>query len=128
MPVQLNHTIVHAHDAAASARFMTELFGLPAPVWFPPFQMVETANGVSLDFMDVGDAEIHPQHYAFIVTEDEFDQIFARIVERDIPYFADPHGHETQQINHHDGGRGTYFPDPSGHWLEIITRPYGSGG
>jgi catechol 2,3-dioxygenase-like lactoylglutathione lyase family enzyme len=49
------------------------------------------------------------------------------VVERGIPYFADPMGRQKGQINHHDGGRGVYFPDPDGHWLEIITRPYGSG-
>ena len=128
MPVQLNHTIVHAHDAESSARYVTELLGLPSPTRFGHFQVVEVANGVSLDFMDVGaDDEIHAQHYAFLVTEEEFDEIFGRIVERGIPYYADPGGRQTQQINRHDGGRGTYFPDPDGHWLEIITRPYGSG-
>ena len=129
MAVQLNHTIVHARDAAGSARYVADLLGLPAPSRFGHFHVVEVANGVSLDFMDVSaDDAIQPQHYAFLVTEDEFDAIFARIVEREIPYFADPAGRQAQQVNHHDGGRGTYFPDLDGHWLEIITRPYGSGG
>ena len=57
----------------------------------------------------------------------DFDATFARIVDRDIDYYADPGGRQARQINHHDGGRGVYFPDPDGHWLEIITRPYGSG-
>jgi catechol 2,3-dioxygenase-like lactoylglutathione lyase family enzyme len=127
VPAQLNHTIVSARDSRASATFLSEMLGLPEPTVFGPFWVVEAANGVSLDFIDT-DEETHPKHYAFLVSEDEFDEIFARIVERELPYWADPHRDEPGRINHHDGGRGVYFPDPYGHYLEIITRPYGSGG
>ena len=95
---------------------------------FGPFLVVEADNGVSLDFMQTDDEQyLVPNHYAFLVSEDEFDVIFGRIQERGLDYYADPHGHEKGQINHHDGGRGVYWADPDGHWLEIITRPYGSG-
>lgn len=125
MAVQLNHTIVAARDKAESATFVTELLGLPAPTPFGPFLVVETANGVSLDFIEA-DGEIAAQHYAFLVTEDEFDTIFGRITQRGIRYWADPfHHHHPGEINTNDGGRGVYFDDPSGHNLEIITRPYG---
>jgi catechol 2,3-dioxygenase-like lactoylglutathione lyase family enzyme len=79
---------------------------------------------VSLDFMEV-QGEIHPMHYAFLVSEAEFDEIFARITASGADHYADPHGHEQGAINHHDGGRGVYWADPDGHWLEIITVPYG---
>ena len=88
---------------------------------------MQADNDVTLDFMDVA-GEITTQHYAFLVTEEEFDQIFGRIRERNLPYWADPGHQEPGEINHHDGGRGVYFADPSGHNLEAITRPYGSGG
>jgi catechol 2,3-dioxygenase-like lactoylglutathione lyase family enzyme len=127
MPVQLNHTIVHAHDKHESATFLSEVLDLPAPQPFGPFLVVQTGNGVSLDFIDT-DQDIAPQHYAFLVSEPEFDQIFARIQERGLDYYADPAGSRKGEINHHDGGRGVYWADPGGHWLEIITRPYGSGG
>jgi len=65
--------------------------------------------------------------HAFLVTEAEFDEIFGRIRERGLDIFADPHAQQPGEINHHDGGRGVYWADPDGHWLEIITRPYGSG-
>lgn len=126
MAVQLNHTIVSAHDRQASARFLAEILGLPAPSRFGPFLTVETSNGVSLDFL-AADGEIASQHYAFLVSESEFDQIFARIRARDLRYWADPGQSRAGEINHHDGGRGVYFEDPNGHLLEIITRPYGSG-
>lgn len=126
MTVQLNHTIVHASDQQQSAAFLTAVLGLPEPTRFGPFLVVEAANGVSLDFYEVR-TDITPQHYAFLVSEHEFDEIFARIVERGVTYYADPGGTRPGEINHHDGGRGTYFADPAGHWLEIITRPYGSG-
>ena len=127
MPVQLNHTIVGCRDQQVSATFMSEVFGLPAAERFGPFMVVEMANGVSLDYMSV-DIDIPGAHYAFLVSEDEFDTIFGRVQERGLQYWADPHQNEPGEINHHDGGRGVYFPDPDGHLLEIITRPYGSGG
>jgi catechol 2,3-dioxygenase-like lactoylglutathione lyase family enzyme len=89
--------------------------------------MVVTENGANLDYMDA-DGEITPQHYAFLISEAEFDEIFGRIRERKLPYWADPGRRQLGEINHHDDGRGVYFEDPNGHLLEIITRPYGSGG
>ena len=129
MAVQLNHTIVASKDPAGSAAWFAEVLGLDAPVRFGPFWQVSTGNGVNLDFdrHDAGD-QIAPQHYAFLISEDEFDEIFRRIVERGIDYYADPAAARPGEINHNDGGRGVYFPDPNGHWLEILTRPYGSGG
>jgi len=126
MAVQLNHTIVMARNKEASARFLTEILGLPEATRFGPFQVVETDNGVSLDFYET-DGEIASQHYAFLITEAEFDEIFARIRERNLEYWANPSQSRTGEINHDDGGRGVYFEDPNGHLLEIITRPYGSG-
>lgn len=126
MAVALNHTIVHSHDASTGAAFLSEVFGLPAPVRFGPFLVVEATNGVSLDYMDT-DEPVRGMHYAFLVTEDEFDEIFGRVQAMGLDWFADPHGEQRGEINHHDGGRGVYFQSPEGHWLEAITRPYGSG-
>lgn len=127
MAVQLNHTIVTSRNKRASAGFLTEILGLPDPARFGPFLVVELDNGVSLDFYE-SDGEISSQHYAFLITEAEFDEIFARICERGIDFWADPGQSLPDQINHNDGGRGVYFEDRNGHLLEIITRPYGSGG
>lgn len=127
MSVELNHTIVAARDRRATATFLAEVLGLEAPTEFGPFLVVEVANRVSLDVADSGADEITPQHYAFLVSEAEFDEIFGRIRERELPYWADPGRRRPGEINHNDGGRGVYFPDPGGHYLEIITRPYGSG-
>ncbi len=128
MPVQLNHTIVHAKDKVVSANFLADMPGLPKPRPFGPFMVVETANGVSLDFIAAEDHEIIVEHYAFLVSESEFDDIFGRIKGRGLAYYADPARRQRDQINRHDGGRGVYWEDPNGHVLEIITRPYGSGG
>ena len=127
MSITLNHTIVWCRDQRVSADFLTELFGLPPSVHWGPFEIVEVANGVSLDYHEV-EGEIASQHYAFLVSEDEFDQIFGRIVEQGVDHWADPAKAEPGAINRNDGGRGVYFQDPDGHLLEIITRPYGSGG
>jgi catechol 2,3-dioxygenase-like lactoylglutathione lyase family enzyme len=126
MPAQLNHTIVAARDKQASATFLAEMLGLPEPSTYGPFRVVTLDNGVSLDYLDER-GPIHPQHYAFLVTEEEFDQIWGRIRERGLSFWADPFYREQGRINTNDGGRGLYWSDPDGHRLEIITRPYGSG-
>jgi catechol 2,3-dioxygenase-like lactoylglutathione lyase family enzyme len=126
MAVYFNHTIVWCRDSKASAKFLADMLGLPAPKKWGPFQVVTTENGVNVDFMDKED-EIRTQHYAFLVSEVDFDEIFGRISAGGRAYWADPARAKKGEINHHDGGRGLYFEDPSGHLLEIITRPYGSG-
>jgi catechol 2,3-dioxygenase-like lactoylglutathione lyase family enzyme len=126
MTAQLNHTIVWCRDKRRSADYLTEMLGLPKAEPFGPFLVVEADNGVSLDFHDV-EGDITPQHYAFLITEDDFDAVFGRITARSLPHWADPGRTRPGQINHNDGGRGVYFEDPDGHFLEVITRPYGSG-
>ena len=126
MTVELNHTIVWSRDSAASAAFLSGILGLPSPQRFGPFQVVAMENGVNLDFMDK-DEDIAGQHYAFLVSEEEFDRIFGRVKERGLRYWADPAITKEGEINTHDGGRGFYFKDPDGHMLEVITQPYGSG-
>lgn len=128
MSIMFNHTIVAAKDKSESSGFLTELFGLPSAEPFGHFLAVQVANGVSLDYAEVpAGQQIHPQHYAFLVSEDEFDAIYGKIRDRGMQHWADPRGARPGEINHNDGGRGVYFQDPSGHYLEIITRPYGSG-
>lgn len=124
MPIELNHTIVAARDRRAAARFVADVLGLPEPTSFGPFVVVELDNGVSLDFADAH--EVVSQHYAFLIGEDDFDAVVARLRERAVATFADP-GHRTSGHNTNDGGRGLYFSSPDGHNLEVLTRPYGSG-
>jgi catechol 2,3-dioxygenase-like lactoylglutathione lyase family enzyme len=126
MTIQLNHTIVRVRDKQESAAFFTEILGLPLPTAYGPFLVVELSNEVSLDFAD-DHGPPHPQHYAFLVDETDFDDIFERIKQRDLPYWADPFKRRPSEFNTNDGGRGVYWEDPNGHLLEIITRPYGSG-
>jgi catechol 2,3-dioxygenase-like lactoylglutathione lyase family enzyme len=124
MTIELNHTIVYSRDKRESSDFLAGILGLPSPVAWGPFLAIEVANKVTLDFHDT-DGEVDPQHYCFLVGEDEFDEIFGRIQEQGLSYWADPSQTKPGEINTHDGGRGVYFDDPSGHQLEIITRPYG---
>jgi extradiol dioxygenase family protein len=126
MPVAFNHTIVHARDAHESATFFSEIMGLPAPVRAGYFLAVPIEHGVTLDFEEVSDGEtVQPQHYAFLVSEDDFDGIYGRIVARGIEHYPEPNRDRVNEINHHDGGRGVYWCDPSGHFQEIITVPSG---
>jgi catechol 2,3-dioxygenase-like lactoylglutathione lyase family enzyme len=124
MTIELNHTIVYSRDKRLAADFLAGLFGLAKPGAWGPFVTIGVANQVTLDYLDA-EGDIAPQHYCFLVGEAEFDAIFGRIQAQGIAYWADP-GHDMPgEINTHDGGRGVYFDDPSGHILEIITRPYG---
>lgn len=125
MSVDLNHTIVHSRDNRESAEFFATLLGLDITGEWGPFIAVALGNGVTLDFATVPADTITPQHYAFLVSEEEFDAAYAQIRERGIEHYADPRRTQPATINHNDGGRGVYFMDPAGHALELITVPYG---
>ncbi|OCC11081.1 VOC family protein [Streptomyces sp. PTY087I2] len=125
MSVELNHTIVHCKDNRESAEFFADLLDLPVGEEWGPFIPVVLANSVTLDFATIPADSITPQHYAFLISEAEFDSAFAKIQAQGIEFYADPQKKHPGEINHNDGGRGVYFPDPGGHWLELITRPYG---
>lgn len=126
MPVELNHTIVWCRDKMQSSAFLARMLGRPSPSPFLHFMVVEFDNGVSLDFMEKEGA-VALQHYAFLIGEEDFDAVFARIRSEGVEHWADPARSRPNEINHHDGGRGVYFADPNGHLLEVITRRYGSG-
>lgn len=127
MAVELNHTIVHAPDRRESAEFLAHILGLQVGPEFGPFLPVVTGNGVTLDFATAPAESITQQHYAFLVSEAEFDAAFDRIRQAGVRYYADPHLERPDEINHRDGGNGVYFLDPAGHAMELLTRPYGSG-
>ena len=122
---ELNHTIVWCSDKQRSSEFLTEILGLPPARTFFHFLVVDLANGVSLDFYQK-DGSVSPQHYAFLVSDAEFDAAFARINDRRVDYWADPARSQPGEINRHFGGRGVYFADPDNHLLELITKPYGA--
>src|SRR5487761_2695803 len=124
MSVQLNHTIIKSRDKKASAEFLSRLLGLEVPRTFGHFVTVEMANGVSLDFDDAN--EVAPQHYAFLVDDEDFEPIFQRVQTEAIDFYADPMHTRPGEVNTRDHGRGFYFSDPDGHNLEVLTRPYGS--
>lgn len=125
MSVELNHTIVHARDNRESAEFFAALLGLEITAEWGPFVAVALSNGVTLDFASIPENKITPQHYAFLISEEEFDAAYAQITRRGIEHYADPHMQQPGTINHNDGGRGVYFMDPVGHAMELITVPYG---
>ncbi len=124
MTVAFNHTIVWSSDRAASADFFAQMYGLPAPEDLYHFKVVKVANGVSIDFADREEA-IAPQHYAFLVSEAEFDGILDRIKARGLTFWADPARSKPGEINRNDGGKGVYFEGPDGHFFEALTVPYG---
>ncbi|MBU3064113.1 VOC family protein [Nocardia sp. NEAU-G5] len=127
MSIQFNHTIVASHDSHKSAEFWAEILGLEVGAEAGRFVPVTVANGVTFDFADVPPdvTDIQRAHYAFLVSEQEFDAGLAKIRERNLTYWADPRQQHENEINHNDGGRGVYFLDPSGHALEMLTVPYG---
>jgi catechol 2,3-dioxygenase-like lactoylglutathione lyase family enzyme len=120
MSIELNHTIVGATDKHASARFIAGILGLSVGADAGPFAPVRLANGVTLDYMD--SPRVAAQHYAFLVSDDEFDAAFGRIRAASLPYFADPGFQQPGEINTRWDGRGVYFHDPDGHSMELLTR------
>ena len=125
MAVEFNHTLVNSRDIWTAATSVAEILGLEKPSAYGPFAVITLANGASLDFHQAD--EVQGQHYAFLVSETEFDEILGRIKARGYTYWADPMGKQAGKWNTEDGGRGLYWEGPDGHFLEIITRPYGSG-
>ena len=119
MTIELDHTIVPARDKVASARFFARIFGLRYDGEVSHFAPVKVNDRLTLDFDD--DDDFKSLHYAFKVSEDEFDQIFARIQAEGIAYGSGPRSLDDMEINHRGGGRGVYFLDPDGHILEILT-------
>ena len=120
MAIELNHTIVPAHDKVASAKFFARILGLPfeeSTVHY--FAPVQVNDALTLDFADSSNVAIH--HYAFKVSEAEFEAIFARIQAEGLVYGSGPYSREDMKINHRGGGRGVYFCDPNGHVLELLT-------
>lgn len=120
MAISLNHTIVPAHDKEASARFFAHIFGLKYEGAMSHFAPVRVNETLTLDF-DTWD-RFETLHYAFHVSDEEFDAIFGRIREAGIPYGSAPWSQDDMQLNDWNGGRGVYFKDPNGHVLELLTR------
>jgi len=119
--IQLNHTIIPARDKHASAAFLSGILGIPTGPDFARFTPLSLGNGVTLDYMNLADDPM--QHYAFLVSEEDFDAIFARIKAAGLRYHGSPTGDLPGEIYHSkNGGRGVYFPDPDGHLMEILTR------
>ena len=123
MSIRFNHTIVWCRDQQRSATFLADILGLATPTRFGPFLVVTLDDGASLDFDQV-EGDVAFQHYAFLIDEDDFDAIFARVSERGLQYWADPGKKRPAEINFHNGGRGFYFDSPDGHLLEVLTQPY----
>jgi catechol 2,3-dioxygenase-like lactoylglutathione lyase family enzyme len=126
MSIELNHTIVHVRDRDAAAREVADTLGIGDLREYGPFLEIRLANGVNLDFMQTT-GEIAGQHYAFLVDDEDFDAIHQRLKDTGRQWWADPFKRNPGEINTNDGGRGLYWQGPDGHWLEIITVPYGGG-
>jgi catechol 2,3-dioxygenase-like lactoylglutathione lyase family enzyme len=122
MAITLNHTIVPARDKVESARFYSRIFGFEYIGEFSHFIVVKVNDTLSLDF-DTSE-KFEPHHYAFKVTDQEFDEIFRRLQAENIRYGSGPFNAEDMDINHLYGGRGVYFRDPNGHLLEMLTADY----
>ncbi len=127
MTIELNHTIVRARDKHASATFLAGILDIDVQPQWGPFLPVELGNGVVLEYLEVGDQPVQPQHYAFLVSDDVFDSASARIRADGLAHWADPFHEHPDRINHDHGGRGVYFDDPDGHSMELLTSPYGAG-
>lgn len=130
MTAHFNHTIIASLDSAAMGAYCRDLLeAADAPAW-GPFTNIQLPDGVLLQFASPP-LEFPPQHYAYLLDDDHFDRAYARIVAAGTEHWADPQRTRPGETNTEHGGRGVYLLDPSGHYLELITRPYlpaGRGG
>lgn len=122
MEITLNHTIVASHDRVLSARYYARIFGFEFVKEWGHFAVVKVNSTLTLDFMNK--KNFSSNHYAFKVSEQQFDEIFERIKSDDIIFGSGPNSLDDGQINTRFAGRGLYFKDPNGHILEIITTDY----
>ncbi len=121
MSIVLDHTIVPARDMERAARFYARIFGLTYEGPSGPFAPVRVNATLTLDFDDRSPTfDVH--HYAFRVSDEVFDAIFARVQAEGIPYGSFPWSRTDGQLNLDGGGRLFYFEDPDGHVLEAFTR------
>jgi catechol 2,3-dioxygenase-like lactoylglutathione lyase family enzyme len=130
MTVSFDHTVIYAHDRAESANFFAAVFGLPEPVESGQFLTVRLADGVTLHFARMGFGRpLITQHYAFTLSDAEFDQLYKRLTEREVEHWADARGSRPGCVYTDGDRRGVFFLDPSGHQLEALThRPHGQNG
>ena len=123
MTARFNHTIIASNDPTAMAAYYRDLLeSSEAPSW-GPFTNIQLSDGVLLQFASPP-GEFPPQHYAYLLDDDHFDRAYSRILDADTEHWADPQRSRPGEINNEHGGRGVYLLDPSGHYLELITRPY----
>lgn len=119
MAITLNHTIVPARDKEAAARFFARIFGLSFEGRSGHFAPVRVNGALTLLFDD--NASVNSHHYAFDVSDAEFDAILGRVQEAGLAYGSAPWSSDDGQLNNWNGGRGVYFRTPDGHLLELMT-------
>jgi catechol 2,3-dioxygenase-like lactoylglutathione lyase family enzyme len=119
MPILLDHTIVPARDKLASATFFAEIFGLSVKSADGYFAQVQVNDSLTFDFSDEPKPQSH--HYAFHISDTEFEAIYERVKAKGLPYGSGPYNHTDGKIYTRRGGRGFYFEDPNGHLLEVMT-------
>lgn len=122
MEITLNHTIINSKNNIESAKFYERVFGFKFVKVWEHFAVVKVNSTLTFDFLTKD--KFSKNHYAFKVSEKEFDEVFEKIKNENIKYGSSPYDRENMKINHNYGGRGFYFPDPSGHILEILTKDY----
>lgn len=119
MPIFLDHTIVPAKDKLASAKFFAEIFGLTVKPGDGYFAQVQVNDSLTFDFADEEEPQSH--HYAFHISDAEFEAIYERVKAKGLTYGSGPYNHTDGKIYTRRGGRGFYFEDPNGHLLEVMT-------
>lgn len=120
MTAELQHVTVPATDKRASAELLARILGVPIQTAAGPCVVVRVASDVTLGFVD--GSGFSPQHCRFVLSEDEFDTAYARLLDARTRIWADPDRTRPGQVDHRRGGRGLCFADRDGHLIELVTR------
>jgi catechol 2,3-dioxygenase-like lactoylglutathione lyase family enzyme len=128
MAIQLHHALVPSKDVEASVEWFSRIMGLAregASVRLNKTQVLEFVPREQYSGMG------GERHFCFRVSDQEFDEILARVRGEGIKVRSDPGGpgdrEVNDEINYYHNGRGFYFSSPDGHGFECITQPYVRG-
>ena len=95
--MELNHWLVPSKNKVESANWFARMMGLPTGN-VGHFAPVKVNDTLTMDFADSDDVDLWApenghyarQHYAFKVTEQEFDEIFGRVLAEGLRYGSAP--------------------------------------
>ena len=121
--IAIDHIGIMARDAAASARFLTEILGLPpASPSGPDGDIFRVHIGESGELLYFPAEAVLGQHIAFRVDGETFRAVVDRLRAKGLVFGNHPEAQSNMQTDDFLGGDGrVFFRDPDGHLYEVMA-------